>query len=158
MNLSESFRRYGTDVFARNPEIVHEWSIESDHCELSIPAQSPNGFDIRFEIDLNAVTLYWGNWHTRFESADTLIEDLFGLLRDMLGPDMRVRELCANANPYRGFLETHDGTRWSTEYEMGLIFWNYFGKRSVRTYSNSILPARTSNPNVGAAPGQTRRE
>jgi hypothetical protein len=27
---------------------------------------------------------------------------------------------------------------------MGLIFWNYFGKRSVKTYSNSILPGRMS--------------
>ena len=152
MNLPDSFRRYGTTVFSRNPEIVHVWSLEPNRCELSIPARSENGFDIRFEIDLNAVTLYWGNWHTRFESTDRLVEDLFGLLRDMLSPDMRVRELCANSNPYRGFLESYDGSRWSTEYEMGLIFWNYFGKRSVRTYSNTILPGRLSKANLGSAP------
>lgn len=144
MSLPESFRRYGTTVFARHPEIAHEWSIEPDRCDLSIPAQSPNGFDIRFEIDRNAVTLYWGNWHASFESTDTLVEELFGLLRDMLSPDMRVRELCAGASPFRGFLETYNGVRWSTEHEMGLIFWNYFGRRSVRTYSNSILPGRMS--------------
>jgi hypothetical protein len=152
MNLPESFRRYGTTVLARNPEVAHEWSTEPDSCDLSIPARSPNGFDIRFEIDPNAVTLYWGNWHTRFEPTDTVVEDLFGLLRDMLSPDMRVRELCASSNPYRGFLESYDGTRWSTEHEMALIFWNYFGKRSVRTYSNSVLPGRMSKANPSAAP------
>jgi hypothetical protein len=155
MNLPESFRHYATPVFARNPEIVHEWFVEPNHCGLSIPAQSPNGFDIRFEIDLNAVTLHWGNWHTRFESNDTLVEELFGLLRDILSPDMRIRELCANSSPYRGILETYDGTRWSAEHEMGLLFWNYFGKRSVRTYSNSILPGRMSKPNPDRRPGSS---
>ncbi len=152
MNLPGSFQSYGTTVLARHPEIVHEWSIESNRCDLSIPARSPNGFDIQFEIDMDAATVHWGNWHTRFESTDTLVEELFGLLRDMLSPDMRIRELCANSKPYRGFLETYDGTHWSTEHEMGLIIWNYFGKRSVRTYSNSILPGRMSKPDLGAVP------
>lgn len=96
MNLPESFRQYGAAVLARNSEIVHKWNVESDGCSLSIPAVSPNGFDIRFEIERGAITLYWGNWHTRFEptaGVDKLIEDLFGLLRDMLSPDMRVREV-----------------------------------------------------------------
>jgi hypothetical protein len=155
MNLPESFRRYGTAVLAKNSEIVHEWSIRADGCSLSIPTSSPNGFDIRFEIELDAATLFWGNWHTRFESTagtDTLIEDLFGLLRDMLSPDMRIRELYAWPSPYRGFLESFDGTHWSAEHVMGLIFWNYFGKRSVRTYSNSVLTGRMSKADHGAAP------
>jgi hypothetical protein len=131
--------------------------MESASCSLFIPAQCLNGFDIRFEIERGAVTLYWGNWHTRFEptaGVDKLIEDLFGLLRDMLSPDMRVRELYAGRNPYRGFLESYDGARWSTEHEMALVFWNYFGGRSVRTYCNSVLPGRMSKANQGAAPNR----
>src|SRR5689334_1327969 len=103
MNLPESFRHYGTTVLARNPEIAHEWCIEPDGCGLSIPALSPDGFDIQFEAEQGAVTLYWGSWHTRFEptaGVDRLIEDLFGLLRDMLSPEMRVRELYAGPHPY----------------------------------------------------------
>lgn len=145
MKLPESFRRYGAAVLAKNTEVAHTWSIEPDSCALDIPASSTNGFDIRFEIESDAVTLYWGNWHTRFEPTagiDKLVEHLFGLLRDMLSPNMRVRELCAGPDPYRGYLESFDGTHWSTEHTMGLIFWNYFGRRSVRTYSNSILPGR----------------
>jgi hypothetical protein len=154
MNLPESFRRYGTAVLAGNPEIVHEWSMASGGCSLSIPAPFSAGFDVRFEIEVHAVKLYWGNWHTRFEPAENingLIEDLFGLLRDMLSPDMRVREVWAGAKPYRGFLESFDGARWSTEHEMGLIFWNYLGRRSVRTYSNSILPGRLYRASQDAA-------
>ena len=159
MNLPESFRHYGATVLARNSEIAHEWSIEPDGCGLSIPALSPNGFDIQFETEQGAVTLYWGNWHTRFEptaDVDKFIEDLFGLLRDMLSPDMRVRELYAGPHPYRGFLESYDGVHWSTEHEMALIFWNYFGKRSVRTYSNLRLPGRMSKVNHDAAPDRDR--
>jgi hypothetical protein len=154
MNLPEAFRRYGTAVLAKNPEVAHEWSGESDSCGLSIPALSPDGFDIRFAVEPAAVTLYWGNWHTRFEptaGVDALVEELFGLLRDMLSSDMRVRELYAGPSPYRGFLESWDGTRWSAEQSMGLIFWNYFADRSVRTFSNSVLPGRMSGRNHSAA-------
>lgn len=144
MNLPESFRRYGTAVLAKHPDVAHEW-IDGD--TLLIPALTSNGFEIRCDIEPTAITVFWGNWHTRFEPTagiDTLVEDLFGLLRDMLSPDMRIRELCAGSHPYRGFLESFDGARWSVEHEMVLIFWNYFGKRSIRTYSNSILPGRMS--------------
>ena len=155
MSLPELFRRYGTAVLAKNSEIAHEWIARPAGCDLTVPAPSPNGFDIRFEVELNAVTLYWGNWHTRFEpttDVDKMIEELFGLLRDMLSPDMRIREVYAGSHPYRGYLESSDGTHWTAEHEMGLIFWNYFGKRSVKTYSNSILPGRMRKADNDAAP------
>jgi hypothetical protein len=145
MKLPETLRQYGMAVLAQNPEIVHVWSAEPDYCDLSIPASDANGFDIRITAEADAITLHWGNWHTRFEPTagnDTLVEAVFGLIRDMLSSDMRIRELCAGDKPYRGLLEAYDGTHWSTEQEMVLIFWNYFAKRSARTYSNSTLPGR----------------
>ena len=96
MNLPETFRRYGTSVFAKTPDIAHIWSSETERCELSIPATFPSGFDICFEVEKNAVTLDWGIWHTPFEpeaGIDTPVERLFALHRGMLSPDMRVREL-----------------------------------------------------------------
>jgi hypothetical protein len=146
-DLLGSFQRYGRSVLASSPEIVHQWSKKSDSCELRIPASSPNGFDIRLEVSAHTVTLGWGRWHTPFEldaEIETFVENLFGLLRDMLSPDMRIRELWTWPFPYRGFLESFDGTRWSVEQETGLILWNYLGKRSVRIYSNSVLPGRMS--------------
>ena len=152
MKLPETLRQYGMAVLARNPEIVHAWSAEPDYCNLSIPASHADGFDIRVSAETDAITLSWGNWHTRFEPTagnDTLVEVVFGLVRDMLSSDMRIRELRAGDTPYRGFLEAYDGTRWSTEQTMGLIFWNYLARRSVRTYSNSILPRRMSTASIG---------
>ena len=158
MNLPESFRRYGIEVFTKTPEIAHKWSTESGRCELSIPASSPSGFNIHFVVELDTVTLNWGAWHTHIEQEagiDTFVEGLFALLRDMLSPDMRIRELYTWPFAYRGFLESFDGTQWSTEQVTGMIFWNYFGKRTVRTYSNSMFPGRMSKADQGTAPDQS---
>src|SRR5262245_40368923 len=132
--------------------------MESGGCVLSLPARSPTGFDIRVDAQPDAITVTWGNWHTRFEptaGADALVEELFGLLRDMLSPDMRVRELHAGSKPYWGFLESFDGTRWSTEHQMGLILWNYLGRRSFRKFSNSVLPGRMAGADNAGDQGVT---
>ena len=150
-DLLNRFRQYGSSVLASTPEIAHQWTEKSDICELSIPASLSNGFDIHAWVSTDTVTLGWGRWHTPFEldtEIEALLENLFGLLRDMLSPDMRVRELWAWPFPYRGFLESFDGTRWSVEQETELILWNYLGKRSVRIYSNSVLPGRMSMANT----------
>ena len=34
---------------------------------------------------------------------------------------------------------------WCTEYEMGLLFWNFFGRRAERIYWNEHLPAREAS-------------
>ncbi len=43
-----------------------------------------------------------------------------------------------------------------TDPEMGIDFWTYFSKRSVRTYSNSLLPGRMSKTGQGVAPDQSQ--
>ncbi len=150
MHFAEVFRQYGIARFADYPEIGHDWSVSRENCGLFVPASSESGFDIGFVVEPTVVTVNWGNWHSHYDldeyrgGAEAFIADLYGLLRDMLSPDMRVRELRARSTPYRGFLESFDGTRWSVEQENGLLFWNYFGRRSVVTYSNSVLPGRMS--------------
>lgn len=144
-DLPNVLQQYGQSVLASYPEIVHQWSDRPDGCELNIPISCPTGFDIRLLVSPDTVTLDWGRWHTPFEldtEIETFVEHLFGLIRDMLGPEMRVRELWAWPFPYRGFLESFDGTQWSVVQETGLVIWNYLGKRSVRIYFNSVLPGR----------------
>ena len=160
MSLPETFQRFGTSVLARFPEVEHRWRSEADHCELFLPGSRPDGFDIRClvfaeGVSEDAVTLHWGDWHTPLgpsEETDAFVGHLFGLLRDMLSPDMRIRELCAGGRAYRGLLEAFDGTRWQPEQTMGFLFWNYLGRRSVKTYTNAILPGRLSGPERPAAP------
>ncbi len=157
MNLPEAFQRYGTTALAETPGLTHSWSVEAGACTLSIPASSSCGFDIQCSVEQHVIILNWGNWHTPLDlgpDVDQLVEEMFDLLRDMLSPDMRIRELCVGSEPYRGFLESFDGTSWATEHEMGLIFWNYFGKRSEKIYTNSTLPTRTPKTVQGAAPDQ----
>ena len=150
MSFAEDFYRYGKAIFIEFPEIEHDWTLSDGNCELFVPAFSASGFDIRFVFERDTVTVIWGIWHSHMDldesggDTKTRIENLFGLLRDMLSPNMRIRELYAGSRPYRGFLETFDGKVWAVEEENGLLFWNYFGKRSVRTYSNSVLQGRLS--------------
>lgn len=152
MDLPQTFRRRGTSLLAGYPTIAHRWSAGAAGCELFVPAASAKGFDIAFTVSPAGVVLNWGRWHSPFEpdgEIEAFVEHLFGLLRDLLSPDMRIRELWAWPSPYRGYLESFDGARWSSEEEMGLIFWNYLGRRSQRIYSNSVLPGRMSAAEPG---------
>ncbi len=144
-DLPSAFHNYGRSVLKEFPEVGHTWLIEAQHCELAIPASSPNGFDIEVEVEQQLATVSWGIWHSPFgpeAGIDQLVEELFGLLRDMLTSDMRVRELWAGGSPYRGYLESFDGETWNTEYVNGSVFWNYFGKRTEHIYSNDVLSPR----------------
>lgn len=71
-----------------------------------------------------------------------MVEDALGLVRDLLSPDMRVRELRAGRSAYRWFIEAFDGRTWKVEHMTGLLFWNYFGRRSEHIYQNAVLPGR----------------
>ncbi|MGE3517185.1 MAG: hypothetical protein AB7H53_18785 [Hyphomicrobium sp.] len=140
-------------VLAEQHALRSQWTSERERCELFVPKAASNGFDIRFAVETEAVTVNWGNWHSRFEPTegnDVLVEYLFGLLRDMVSCDMRVRELWAGGTPYRGYLETCQGEDWLIEQEMGLIFWNYFGRRTVKIFTNAILPGRMRETRNGA--------
>ena len=145
MSLPQSFRQHGTAILAKHPQIRRRWSVESDHCKLLIPRATPDGFDISFDVEPAMVTLSWGNWHSHIEPTgeiEEFVESQFGLLRDMLSPGMRVRELWAGRAPYRGYLEFLDGKQWCVEQSMCLVFWNYLGSRSVRIFSNTSLTSR----------------
>jgi hypothetical protein len=67
-----------------------------------------------------------------------------GLLRDLLGPGMRLREKLAGGNAYRWFLEATTASGWQVEYETTLLLWNVLGRRSERIYRNTHLPVRES--------------
>jgi hypothetical protein len=76
------------------------------------------------------------------DDPTTAVTEAFGLLRDVLSPGMRLRELRAGRMPYRWYLEAAVEGTWHTEQMMGLLLWNFFGRRSERIYQNDHLPAR----------------
>ena len=137
----------GKDLLSRHPEVLHEWSIDADedHCILDIPKKSEDGFDITFEVYPEEIMVMAGGAHTQLsarEYKDKTVETAFGLLRDLLTKNMRVREKLSNGKPYSWSIESIGNGKWNFEESNTLFFWNYFGKKTEKIYSNDILPVR----------------
>jgi hypothetical protein len=116
--------------------------------EIKFPAQSPDGFDVRIMISKRGVQIHSGKLvhadidHTR--SPQGAIEAAFGMVRDLLSPDMRLRERYAGKRAVWAAAERFDGTTWHRAYDTGLLLFNYFRKRRELIYVNHQLPGRLS--------------
>ncbi len=73
------------------------------------------------------------------------MEEALGLARDLLSPAMRIGERCAGGKPYRWYIGHLDDMRWHAEHETGLLFGNFFGRRSEHIYRVYTLPSRISD-------------
>ena len=143
----------GQASLANSPEVKHTWSIDADedHCILDISPCSDTGFSIPIEVSPDEITVSMGGAHEHFYREGTSPEELagsvLGLTRDLLSPAMRVREQRAGGSAFQWHVEAlqEDGT-WLAEAMTGLLFWNYFGKRSERIYRNDVLPSRVEAP------------
>ena len=143
MTSQERFREYATATLQKHPEITHTWLQDRGVVQLRIPAKIEDGFDVEILVD-DDTTIFWGNGHCHFDLDESSLPNLFGLIRDMLSPSMRVQEFYAGRTMYRARLQKIEGGVWSTEQTTALIFWNYFGRRSIKTFVNRTLPARAT--------------
>ncbi|CAN0227397.1 unnamed protein product, partial [Phaeothamnion confervicola] len=95
-----------------------------------------SGFSVRAVFEPHLIRLGAEGWHDEYESSEAA--------RDVLGVDvllsgqMVLREYCSNRKPYRWDLlaQTTDG-QWVSRDSVGLLFFNYFGKRTVRERRNT---------------------
>jgi hypothetical protein len=55
---------------------------------------------------------------------------------------MRIRERLSNGTPYKWTLENFEDGKWVNENTCGVFFWDRFGKKTEKLYSNEVLPAR----------------
>ena len=143
--LVDGLRQQGEAALEATSGLSHEWLASQDGLVLRIPAISSDGFDVELEANTDGLELRSGGMHTPLDVGPdpaTAVRDALGLMRDLLSPAMRLRELRAGGSPYRWFIETRVEAGWCTEYEMGLLFWSFFGRRSERIYWNEHLPAR----------------
>lgn len=129
-------------ILLDHPDIPHTWRGDA----LVFLTTEASGFEIRLHPEEHGIVVFAGlGLHEHFEESPAeAVRDALGLVRDLLSPDMRVRELRAGRFAYRWILERMAGDRWLPESETGLLFWNYFGKRSQRIYQNKALPGRLS--------------
>ncbi|HBG28392.1 MAG: hypothetical protein A2Y10_11160 [Planctomycetes bacterium GWF2_41_51] len=147
--LYQSFVKQARKALSDHPQIKHEWSIDEDedHCILDIPEMFDEGFAIKIEVNPDRITVIASGAHmtlnlNEYKNADELAAQALGLVRDLLSPGMRIRERLAGGIPYKWAFETYQNGRWLTMEWIGLIFWNYFGKRTEKIYQNKVLPAR----------------
>lgn len=130
----------------------HSWSIDGDedHALLEIQGKGEAGFDITAHIWPSEIMLWGEGWHDHYAAEEPLHEfvaGMLGLLRDMLSPSMRIREKLSNGTPYRWHLENFEDGVWVSESMCSLFFWNWFGTRTEKIYSNHVLPIReAANP------------
>lgn len=148
--LCNQFIKTTKEILTTYPEIKHEWSIDEDedHCILDIPKQKNNGFDITIEVSAKEIAITAASAHTHFDlekSYEKTIQSSLSLVRDLLSPGMRIRELVSSGHPYKWYIEALHDEKWVIEEENGLLFWNYFGKRTEKIYQDEVLKMRYNN-------------
>jgi hypothetical protein len=145
--LQGAFRRAVETVLSKHPDLPHE--LSADGARLRFPRRDESGFDVEVLVDEQGVVVHALGAHEHFAAGATPAAEIcgraLGLVRDLLSPDMRIRETRAGAKPVRWTVESRAGQVWRPEGTTGLLFFNYFGRRSERVYQNHQLPGRMSD-------------
>ena len=145
--LCRAFVYYAKAFLKEYPQIEHTWSIEADedHCILNIPKKNDRGFDITVEVCADEINLFCEGFHDHYSiegTPDDFANYFVGFLYNLLSPVMRISEVCSGGVPYKWILESRQQGEWISDSITGLIFYNYFGKRSKRIYQNESLKER----------------
>ena len=152
--LVQEFVDYGAEILSKYPDLPHDWKIDDEKPKavLKFPRQSDSGFDVTIEANSSRITVRTGDIaHEHFEKKEGpdvfLVESVFGYVRDLLSPDMRLREKLAGKKPRWAAVESFDGESWNPESLFKFVLWNFFAKKSEKIYKNQQLPGRLSQKN-----------
>ena len=140
-DYATELRTQAARVLEAHQTLPHRWQA---HDELCFPSIAEQGFDVIVRPERGGIAVLTNvGFHERFDGAPAnAVEDALGFTRDLLSPDMRVREQRSGTRPYRWLVERRDSDHWCVEAETGLLFWNYLGRRSERVYQNCQLSGR----------------
>lgn len=145
--MEEIFYKYISDIISDEKDLVYEWN--DNKSEIIFKKNTDEGFDITVSYATNFIYMFTDRgYHKQFEIVDTLgetLNDIMGMVRDLLSKNMRIREYLTNKKPYKWNLEYFEDKQWKIAGSTTLMFWNYFGKKSEQIYSNDILPVRDLN-------------
>lgn len=133
--------------FAALPEVQHTWSIDGDedHCFLIITGKGTVGYDITLEVSSHETIVFAEGYRGCYSVKQPLegfVKKILDLVRDMMSPTMRIREVISNSTPCQWYLQRRLGGSWQTESSSQLTFWDRFGEKTEQIYVNEILPAR----------------
>lgn len=134
------------DAHPKILELTHDWNSDF---KITFKKENENGFDISIEEDGDSILLETDNGYhdhieiNNFGSEKEAFTQVFGLVRDLLSNNMRIRVIMKNGKPTKWILEYFDNNKWQEESTMGLLTLNIFGKKTEQAFSNNILPSRT---------------
>jgi hypothetical protein len=153
-DLVEQFLEYCRPILDDPATPTHSLRIGDNRsfAILTFPTEKPDGFDVvvtvvRAHISVSAGVKARVHMDNGKSARDT-VEAALGLIRDLLSPDMRVRQQYAGRQLYWAGIERFDGSEWKITSSTGLMFWNYFGKRSEKIFVNRQMPGRLSIEHV----------
>ena len=148
--MKTEIKQYANDILASYEELNVTWN--DDDTEVTIHKANKDGFDVIVCIDEIAIYIltdcdFHDNWNlNEFNNHDEAFETIFGIVRDMLSENMQIKVLQSNDSPYRWVLQFKEENEWIDESTTGLLFWNYFGRRSEKIYKNQHLVPREMKP------------
>jgi hypothetical protein len=129
-------------------ELTYDWNSDS---KITFKKEDENGFDISIEDDGDSILLETDNGYhdcieiNNFKSEQEALLQVFGLVRDLLSNNMRIRVIMKSGKPIKWILEYFEHNKWREESTMGLLTLNIFGKTTEQVFSNNILPSRSFN-------------
>lgn len=142
--MKEQFFTYISSLLSDHPAIEYEW--KKNNREIVFKKKTDSGFDITVSYEKQYITLETDRgYHDHFEAFekfDEIIKYVMGIVRDLLSRDMRIKEILSNGKPRKWQLQSKQNGEWVTEASSGLIFWNYFRKRTEKNFSNNTLEPR----------------
>jgi hypothetical protein len=138
---SAELRAQASRVLEAHPGLTYAWD---ELGALRFAACADDGFEVTLAPEGAGIIVFTSvGFHEHCEGETTeAVQSALGLARDLLSPDMRIREQRAGGRPYRWRLERRHASGWTVESKCGLLFWNYLGRRSQCTYQNHHLPGR----------------
>jgi hypothetical protein len=150
-SLPDTFFEMAQQVIDRHPTLVHAWiSGPSGKRTLTFPAASPEGFNVTIQCETYGLYPSAGSWHgapwdvnTSGMTISEICEDCLGFVRSALCTDSSLEVWYSNKRPFRWVLSYPLEGRLVSD-RVGLLVFNYLGRRSVRRFQNSHLPPRES--------------
>jgi hypothetical protein len=154
-SLVDEFVAYARPICDDPATPRHTLRVGADKREaaISFPAHASDGFEVRITVDKLGVRVHSGQLaHAQIDHAPDArgaIEAAFGMVRDLLSPDMRLRERSVGSRVIWACVERFDGGTWRHSYDSGVMLFNYFRRRTESVYTNRQLHGRFSGAGAG---------
>ena len=146
------FDRATAALFREYPSLPHH-GIEGG---FAIPASSATGFEVSVQASPDGLVVGTGTGlHVPFDDdrpSEQLVRYALGMVLEMLSEHARIIELRAGGMAYRWRLEFYRDGRWESADSMGLLIWNFLGRRTQTTYQNSYFSTSPLEKNPTGEP------